>query len=112
MTILVRMPLMISDLMSLQLLWGYMPRLSEFSAIPALDMGLEESEVQVGPFAVGLLVGKGHFAEVSQEQQQRVSSLSYVPRPLDADHSDDARIRREYPGRRALPATPTSALIL
>jgi hypothetical protein len=41
-----------------------MPRLAEFNAIPMMDFSLEEHEGHVGQFTVGLVVGKGHFAEV------------------------------------------------
>lgn len=70
-----------------QVLWSYLPRLSEFSEIPVLDPGLEETDSQVGQFSVGLLVGKGHFAEV------KVCSLASDERRLVIKAIDKQRVK-------------------
>lgn len=71
----------------MQVLWAYMPRLSEFGEIPLLDGALEEREGQVGNFSVGLLVGKGHFAEV------KVCSLPGEDRRLVIKAIDKQRVK-------------------
>ena len=64
-----------------------MPRLEEFGAIPLIDTKIEETETQVGSFSVGLLVGKGHFAEV------RVCSLANDDRRLVLKAIDKQRVK-------------------
>lgn len=70
------------------LLWHRMPQLAEFGAIPPLDEGLEESEVRVGPYALGKLVGVGHFAKVKEilERTAEEDGRALVLKAIDKAH--------------------------
>ncbi len=68
------------------LLWQRMPKLPEFSAIPALDEGMEEAEARVGPYALGELVGAGHFARVLEVLERQEEGQALVLKAIDKTH--------------------------
>lgn len=69
-------------------LWRRMPQLAEFGAIPPLDEGMEESEARVGPYALGQLVGAGHFAKVKEilERTGEEDGRALVLKAIDKAH--------------------------